>query len=618
MFTPFTQIVYLATPLFRKLTLNSIDSERLNVERACLSSSQIDVPQESERTSANIINQFYGTLSSDPSSLGMPVLISSLWPVLAAKLHQAIDKEIAARIVHRDIMFATVSAWAWLEDHCVKVIADYLMGRPVPDTWVVQLTEYVLLLVQTRVVTRDIHPSKFSDQLPGEVFHYSLTGRKYLDSTQQILLVTRTTLEIVQTWLGFPTGKNSRSQGLFLILLVRSCGHDILFLDSIWSAYNNICRQVLMRSSPPSPSLLKISIFDPFMATLKSHPIQSRLSPHRLSIDLMTRHIYLYMHHRSSIAQHIDPLTKRITYTDPDDPTGTLAYVLLYLRELLPLLPGRPLLKESAMTPLQYVVHHNRDRLLPFRERAPTRVHFLEGNSPYSADVVRTRSGFFSALIMRGITFNTEFSRTKQTLFRDIDDWNDYISTFSNYPPTFLCDTRAYGTPIGKRSIGLADGYWDATLEGETWSEFVGSHTIPFDDCVQFILNSNPTKRFLEIGPFIAYLTAVDFAYAGVVEVPSTEEMGKIICNINRGAAAGLESLGLIPRRPITAAGSIGKSTIAACQSGFSHMQTFLGNHLTDKEKEDMVFDGFLGENTSCKLQRAINLQVFDVPTILL
>ncbi|KAJ7261538.1 hypothetical protein C8J57DRAFT_1634584 [Mycena rebaudengoi] len=67
-----------------------------------------------------------------------------------------------------------------------------------------------------------------------------------------------------------------------------------------------------------------------------------------------------------------------------------------------------------------------------------------------------------------------------------------------------------------------------------------------FPEAYKFFANSN---RFFQLGPLGAYLLTADYSYAGFISPPTLAELAKIICDLDKGAVAGLELLGLIPMR---------------------------------------------------------------------
>lgn len=575
----------------------------MSVEKTCIASTKN--PNITVRSSdyAIFVQRVIASISSDPSSVETSQIITSIWPVLDAQACRLAEKDIANRCLHRDLMLATHITWNWLDDHCVSVATRLLSGEVMPDDWIVRLVKYLRGLVQNRIQQRDISPSLFSPHLPGDVYRYSVSRVNYRDAEQEDAATLKLTLDIVQHWLGFPPYLSNRLKARFVTAMVACCGPDILLLDSVWSAYGSVRRMVLTASAPNTPAMSP-RIFDVFIEQLKAHPLCSVNSPHRTSFDLMARHIHLFTSDRSSIVQYIDPTTKRITYPPVEDESGLLGGLLAYLRELMPLLPGRPSLSVKNMTPLQRAVYYSPDHLLPFRERAPTRARFSGINSPFSADVVRSREGLFSALIMRGITFNTEFSRSGTMLFNNVSEWNK--ATYS-LPISSVANIAAYGNPNDGRHPRLATGYWEATTLPVSWLTFVGSGPVSFTSCYKFFLASKPRKRFMEIGPLTAFLLAADYTYAGVVVMPSVAEVANLISKMNLGAVTGLELLRVIPKRAPKGTGPK-RVPVPVCISGLARVHAYLAKHLTADEKKEFVFDVLMTEATMCKYGRASHL----------
>ncbi|KAI0083086.1 hypothetical protein BDY19DRAFT_998873 [Irpex rosettiformis] len=166
---------------------------------------------------------------------------------------------------------------------------------------------------------------------------------------------------------------------------------------------------------------------------------------------------------------------------------------------------------------------------------------------------MRTRAGFFTALLFRNISFNSvSFLTCPSSLakfkFEDLDEWNNYISAlrdhFPNESEDFFCNRFALGQPIAERTVEQAEYFWKASNSCE-WPE-------PEDWPVDFM---NMYDRLTRIkgkhslpgcGQLSLYLLCADMVYYDLVECPSSSDMASIILSLGRGALSGLQILGYL------------------------------------------------------------------------
>ena len=107
------------------------------------------------------------------------------------------------------------------------------------------------------------------------------------------------------------------------------------------------------------------------------------------------------------------------------------------------------------------------DQHSPFRKTAPSRSAALQ----ISHADLRTRSGFFSLAVFRGITFGSGFLVDhRQTYFRSLTHFKEVTAPFNN-DKSYVANTTAYSsTYVSQRKVENADKYWIAAAE---WEEFV-------------------------------------------------------------------------------------------------------------------------------------------------
>ena len=239
----------------------------------------------------------------------------------------------------------------------------------------------------------------------------------------------------------------------------------------------------------------------------------------------------------------------------------------------------------------------------------PGRTRFRGVDGPYNPSTIRTTKGIFSAIIWRGITFGTEFSRIWPMLFNSAADFSSICQTmFPKRPKEFFCDVAAYGTANAFRTVDLAQDYWDA-LANDLWPSFIGHSKVGFRECYAFFRQrtsdgSKESYLFPQLGPLGSYLLTADLVYAGVVLEPSIDDIAWLVRELNRGAAAALEDLGLIPPRA-TAQGNARKPELSACRNAIQHVYNILISTIPVELRNTLCIDYISLEHALCKFSRA-------------
>lgn len=263
-----------------------------------------------------------------------------------------------------------------------------------------------------------------------------------------------------------------------------------------------------------------------------------------------------------------------------------------------------PVTPEDHLTNFLAEVQQDDDRLLPFRDLARSRRRVLGPGGPYGSEHLRTRKGLFSALIYRGITHNSQYLRGRaapQILFSSLTDWNQIVSSHTIQQ---LCNKKAYGSQtIKNRVVGNAEGFWKATHESESlaldrrltsWLLDSSTKKLPFHK--GFLKLKEKEKKdcgmTTSMGPLVTYLLAADYALAGVFEMPTMAEMGKVIKNIGAGGRDGLELLGF------------NASTQEDIASSFETLDGLIRSHIPADKLKAMGYNAFVLEHILCKHTR--------------
>jgi hypothetical protein len=233
-------------------------------------------------------------------------------------------------------------------------------------------------------------------------------------------------------------------------------------------------------------------------------------------------------------------------------------------------------------------VHESTNQLLPFRNLANSRKGILQRGGPYSSENVRTKEGFFSALIYRGVTHNTRFLLENKTLFTSLEDWEAVCKPHAEAgePPGYFCNVRAYGQPITTREVGNVVGYWSEVQKQTNTSWLTARGKIDPNDLFRLI------KKFRGFGSLVAFQLTMDYVEAGMTTELTVEHMAKFIRVIKAGGIKGLEVLGY--------ATSTEEEVAVALRS----LQRSLVGKFSKPEREQMGYGLIFLEHSLCKVSR--------------
>lgn len=198
----------------------------------------------------------------------------------------------------------------------------------------------------------------------------------------------------------------------------------------------------------------------------------------------------------------------------------------------------------------QILILEQPDARICFREYAPSRRLMMEH---MDQDFMQTRSGFFSALVFRNISFNSEAFVTRPKVltkckFEDLDDWTAYLdalhATFPGRSSDFFCNRAAFGQPVRDRKIEHAARFWETARVCE-WPK-AGDWPLSFSDMHALLWRVKNKHGLPGCGALGMYLLCADMVYYSLVTPPTLEEIAGIIIQLDMGGLAGLELLGYL------------------------------------------------------------------------
>lgn len=244
---------------------------------------------------------------------------------------------------------------------------------------------------------------------------------------------------------------------------------------------------------------------------------------------------------------------------------------------------------KTPMTLTQERITKDRDYFLPFRQLGPSKQIILnDPDGPFSPAKLKTREGFFDAVIFRLITQASPFLLVeKQVCFGSLRSFQE--ATKGKVQESY-CNPTATGQHSRFRNIPHIPTYWTNSAD---WGDYVNSPEITFDSLRTWLTGKTGSgTRFYGMGNLVGWLLATDYAYAGLVTMPDVSEVGRIIYDIGAGGKGGLKLLGF------------DVSTKEACAKAMERVWAKVQEHLTSAELSQMGLEPITLEHALCKFSR--------------
>ena len=274
------------------------------------------------------------------------------------------------------------------------------------------------------------------------------------------------------------------------------------------------------------------------------------------------------------------------------------------MRHLLPIVSNSSL--PSAPGKVINKVNSDHDFYLPFRQHAPS---LANARREIYADKERLAHdnsiGFFNILAFRGVFFGSPFARSDHfRWFESLDDWTNFhdankavVKSVGPNETEYYVKRNCYGRTQKERSIDLLSKYWEQRTR---WNDLFHKPTMPSVKEVYEWLSRSLTKghttQFRNIGSLTAFLICGDLVEAGILSMPSSNEIGQLISSINKGAVAGMQLFDLV------AEGAPSEEILQA----FISLDAALERELLMEEKRDMGYNVIMLEHALCKMNRLI------------
>ena len=498
--------------------------------------------------------------------------------------------------------------WYWLDVYIAKTAREFLESpeRAVlqDETWLKSLVDNVQAMYIERLARHTFIAAAYGITVCHREHTITLDPRQS-PRTKQTSCIVSSVIEIIQGWLQFPTHCNARAQAWFIHVIITQFNINLLYLDHIWTTYNNAVKNLFRRGTWHLDSF---SCLKPVIDAAPDHPLFDTTSEETKRVKDLGRIIDDFISGKfpsrpqGNSESAINPNTIQLPQSLQNVAEDRIAVFKSFIRHSMNFV----LSLSMQGVPSSLITKFTRfgDKSIPFRELAPSRSRFKGPDGPFAPDVVRTTKGIFSTLVWRGITFTAPFSLDHGTVMVfDSAVHFEQVCTgkHKGKPANFFCNTSAYGMHNPHRKVPLAHTYW-ASLKGNVWPDFVGNRVVPFKECYFFFRNRGKpgAKAFPNIGPLTSYLLAADLVYAGVVERPSVQDVACIIREVDKGPIAALEGLGLVTRQTADS-----KPNLSQCQAALEYVYGVVCEVVPEEHRETLYVDYIMLEHSLCKFSRA-------------
>jgi hypothetical protein len=580
------------------------------------------------RIPGKALSHFVTSLLQDPLSGSSISTIRSGWEALDALDVGEHQISLLLRAQRSCIMLTNYLAWYWL-DVCIRDACNSIMDkqpdcpRAIKCPWLVRLVEDVQEVYHLRYTRHQFCSSSYGITIPQDTSH-SGTTFQFLNECRNVRdgnalrgQVLNTVEHILRSWLCYPSPDEFRIQAWLVHVLINQFGRPVLYLNSVWKTYT-VARKRSIDTQP-----WYISSFrdvKPLQQAAANHPLSNKDSPESNALQKLGMLIDSFMaddldtilslrREEGSTTQAVQVDQLEIPYQLDCLKERRVKIFAQFVMDCLSIFLGQG---ESTVTKpkLKKTMDKIPDKLMPFREHAPSRRRIRGNNGPFTAAYARTTAGAYSAAVWRGITFATPFSMNNRMVFTSYGDFNLACSEAGDQEEAYFCDKGAYGQANPMRKIELAEDYWKTLADGK-WTEFVrDDRIVPFTQCYNFFVAGHRPPDFPQLGPLASYLLTADFSYCcpKVVESPTLPEMALLICSFNKGAIDGLENLGFITPRP---AGK-GKANLKESEMALGRVYDLLKKIIPAEHQETINLDLIMTEHTLCKFSWAMGRKLIE------
>ena len=562
---------------------------------------------------AQFLRGFYTSLLQDPlSGSSMPAICRG-WKALEALDVSERQISLVLRAQRSCIMLTNYLAWYWLDvsirDACNSIM-DNQAHFPINWQWLVKLVQDVQEAYHLRYSQHQFSSSSYGITLPSHTttFLFINKNRNVREENARRIQVLTTVNEILRSWLCYLSPDQCRIQAWLVHILVKEFGRPVLYLNSVWKTYTGARRQSIDTQSWYISSFGDIK---PLQQAAANHPLSNPNSSESHALQELATLIDSFMEDDLEIIPPTEEgtatvMVNQMTYPLDLSNERKVKIFVQFVQDCLSIF----LKQNQDNAKLKKEIDRIPDKLMPFREHAPSRQRIRGDDGPFSTAYACTTEGAYSAAVWRGVTFATSFSINNRMVFTSYEDFKLACREAGDQEKSYFCDSGAYGTINPQRKVELADAYWKTLVKG-TWTGFVKDRIVPFMECYHFFIAGHAPPHFPQLGPLAAYLLTADFSYCRpkIVESPTLSEMAFLIRSFNKGAMAGLEHLGFITPRVRSKGGkgtNVGKADLKECETAFGRVYDLLKKTIPEEHQEKINLDLIMTEHTLCKFSRAL------------
>lgn len=551
-------------------------------------------------------------------------------------------------ICHMRIIVSEHFVFNFLEttalQRCQVALESY---QPVPNSihedWLTRLILKVAYHLHQREPIHIISTTYLSeDIIPKSEYKFQNRRRNYYN---ELVQPTHTHLSIIlRQWLNLSIDFKTTAKVFLIDTLIAHFGVGITLLPAVWELYDTMPSWLFNDEKPiqrgrsaqdavsfkpeymkqftdtivalnhvphPESSLnLLARAYQNIIEKIKSYPALSTSSAFDpLQVLDPSFNPYSALQVESVIA----PLSPPAASLPSDNDKVAAKLMVRFLDDAWIVYQGSKQQQTVFATSEQNAIAANPDFLSPLRHFGPS-VRYLVGDgivSGIDAEFARTNSGLFSLLCFRGILFNTnllrEYGNSLDLRFDSADafwEWErDVREIFPGRPPSFYCNPFAIAKqPSNNRDFDNFYIYSDTALASD-WSTFVNNKALENGKLsvlavIQWIRNVKTKQPIPDFGDLSQYLLTADLCSIGLCQIPSPEEMGLIIHQLNRGAISGLKVLRYLSDLPNS------QLSAAGIQTAFLSFYQDVDQLLSDDQKINMWWNSVTAEHSLCKISR--------------
>ncbi|KAF5331339.1 hypothetical protein D9611_011839 [Ephemerocybe angulata] len=456
----------------------------------------------------------------------------------------------AARLYRKTIILGKTRVWTWI-DKTLPALARDIMEKDRPEArkaqvlshdpgWLEQLVRASKDIHLARKATHTFDSSDFAFHAIEDNVTYIYTNAKsvqYMAGDELKAVVCNSVSEVVAGWLNYPRDKNQKL-AWFIEALTSSLGEEILTMDYTWKMIREFKAGYIAGGSAPYRS----------KSSGAATAFKEELARHPISIENTIENTF-YKQYQAlvngtmnvsdvQIAGRMGPSWARYAFM--------WRVALLFIRGS----------SGTGQGPFRNLLAQDADYYLPIREKAPSRVRATSSEGPYAPATITTVHGIFSALVWRGATYRSEFSKKHGMVYDSWDELSSTIDTIikdSRRPlkmeSEYFASMRAYGQPVKKRTIENGKDYW-RSIQDRRWDAFCASSPKrTFSQTIQYFRPAKSDAIFPYLGNLGSFALACDLVYAGVCQTPTYEEMAECIVVLGSGGLGGLVDLELVPEK---------------------------------------------------------------------